>query len=86
MVFHVKPLLLGQNLVAKKAVKMEAYVSPTMRDVKERNAGFKEKVFMVVPKSIQKDEHARWNGKLSTKNSVSWYVLHQSFMLAMVMF
>ncbi|GKV18375.1 hypothetical protein SLEP1_g28770 [Rubroshorea leprosula] len=43
IVFHVKPLLLGQNLVAKKAVKMEAYVSPTMGDVKERKTGFKEK-------------------------------------------
>ncbi|GKV14888.1 hypothetical protein SLEP1_g25691 [Rubroshorea leprosula] len=29
---------------------MEAYVSPTMGDVKERKAGFKEKVFMFVSK------------------------------------
>ncbi|GKV13396.1 hypothetical protein SLEP1_g24406 [Rubroshorea leprosula] len=48
--FHGKSLLLGQNLAAKKAVKMEAYVSPTMGDVKERKAGFKEKVFMFVSK------------------------------------
>ncbi|GKU99864.1 hypothetical protein SLEP1_g12648 [Rubroshorea leprosula] len=51
------------------AVKMEAYVSPTMGNVKERKVGFKEKVFMVVPKSIRKDK--TWNGKLSTKNSIS---------------
>ncbi|GKV34075.1 hypothetical protein SLEP1_g42497 [Rubroshorea leprosula] len=31
---------------AKKAMKMEAYVSPTMGDVKERKAGFEEKVSM----------------------------------------
>ncbi|GKV47333.1 hypothetical protein SLEP1_g54240 [Rubroshorea leprosula] len=29
---------------------MKAYVSPTMGDVKERKAGFKEKVFMFVSK------------------------------------
>ncbi|GKV05091.1 hypothetical protein SLEP1_g17135 [Rubroshorea leprosula] len=46
----MKPLLLGQNLAAKKAVKMEAYVSPTMGDVKERKARFKKKVFMFVSK------------------------------------
>ncbi|GLT32908.1 hypothetical protein SLA2020_075380 [Shorea laevis] len=44
---------------------MEAYVSPTMGDVKERKVGFKEKVFMYVSKSVQKDK--TWNGKLSTK-------------------
>ncbi|GKU92949.1 hypothetical protein SLEP1_g6602 [Rubroshorea leprosula] len=42
----MKPVLLGQNLAAKKAVKMEAYVSPTMGNVKERKARFKEKVSM----------------------------------------
>ncbi|GKV51160.1 hypothetical protein SLEP1_g57832 [Rubroshorea leprosula] len=43
-VLLVKPLFLGQNLARKKAVKVEAYVSPTMGDVKERKAGFKEKI------------------------------------------
>ncbi|GKV16011.1 hypothetical protein SLEP1_g26723 [Rubroshorea leprosula] len=46
MLFHVKPILIGQNLATRKAVKMEAYVSPTIGDVKERKTGFKEKVFI----------------------------------------
>ncbi|GKV27434.1 hypothetical protein SLEP1_g36606 [Rubroshorea leprosula] len=54
MVLHMKHLLLGQNLAAKKAVKMEVYVSPTMGHVKERKAGFKEKVFMFVYKNQSK--------------------------------
>ncbi|GKV28137.1 hypothetical protein SLEP1_g37224 [Rubroshorea leprosula] len=61
MVFHVKPLLLGQNLAAKKAVKMEAYVSPTRGDVKERKARFKEKVSM--------DSTAKPKGKKSVKGA-----------------
>ncbi|GKV18721.1 hypothetical protein SLEP1_g29062 [Rubroshorea leprosula] len=66
MVLHMESLLLGQNLAAKKAVKMEAYVSPTMGDVKERKVGFKEKVFMFVSKISPKGKS--WLMKWETEH------------------
>ncbi|GLT31040.1 hypothetical protein SLA2020_058070 [Shorea laevis] len=81
MVLHMKPLLLGQSLAAKKAVKMKAYVSPTMGDVKERKAGFKRRCLCTFQKSVQMANHGQWNGKLSTKLSfveelkyLRWYL------------
>ncbi|GKV48374.1 hypothetical protein SLEP1_g55198 [Rubroshorea leprosula] len=86
MVLHVKPLLLGQNLAAKKAVKMEAYVSPTMGDVKERKTGFKEKVSMFVSKISPKGKSWLMERETEHKNSISWYILHPSFTFDMDMF
>ncbi|GKV48372.1 hypothetical protein SLEP1_g55196 [Rubroshorea leprosula] len=86
MVLHVKPLLLGQNLAVKKAVKMEAYVSPTMGDVKERKTRFKDKVFMFVSKISPKGKSWLMEWEAEHKNSVSWYILHPSFTFDMDMF